>query len=162
MNMEPDSHTAPDDTLEAIVAYLDGDLPPTERRAFEQRLDTDYTLREELDEVRELLAACRHALRHPEPVNGFARLRAEIGREQAAVVELAQPPARKPHWGIRLAAAAVIVLAGGLLLTLGGSPGPGRTAPETAPGDARVVQLLHQQASRIDLWLERGINIGAA
>jgi hypothetical protein len=69
-------------TILALGAYLEGDLPEAERLAFERRLETEPALRRELDELRRTLAHVAE-LPPPEAPGDFDRALARRIRRRA-------------------------------------------------------------------------------
>ena len=98
-----------------LIDYIDGDLPLPDRLAVSRHLGSCYTCGEELDDLQAVLAACRRALRHPNPTNRFLVLK----REMTLATGDAAPPRRRPRTSrramvravTRLAAAAALVVA---------------------------------------------------
>jgi anti-sigma factor RsiW len=85
-----------DERLEfAISQYLDGDLPPQERAALEQRLAADPAARQLLEQYRSLNNAMRSAARLP-PVN-WQRLAQAISGAVAQQPASAHPAASDQH-----------------------------------------------------------------
>lgn len=122
----------PSERDDMIRRYLEGELTPQERRAFETRLASDPALREEVHALERLLADARSLPTHRAPDDLAARVRARIGAA-------APPPPRPvPRWKPRVlwipAAAAAGLL---LLLTLARWPmSPPPPAPPAAPPEA--------------------------
>lgn len=122
----------PDELL--AMAYVDGELPPAERRAFESRLETEPRLNEQVAEMRGLALVARNLI-PPEPedrewrklardplqrgglrIGWFFCLVAVVGFTVAATLSMAQS---SEHWAMKVfffsgAAGASILL----LLTL--------------------------------------------
>ncbi|MBN2309080.1 MAG: hypothetical protein JXR94_08925, partial [Candidatus Hydrogenedentes bacterium] len=99
---------------EKFIPYLEGEARLTERLCVEVHITYCYHCREELDELRELLASSRAAIRHPHPTDRFDLLMERIARNEAAVQ--AASPQRRWRWrdhAVRLAVAAGIVIAVG-------------------------------------------------
>ncbi|MBI4168724.1 MAG: glycoside hydrolase family 13 [Acidobacteria bacterium] len=133
---------------EAIRRYLEGELAPEERWAFETQLAGDPALREEVTALQRLLAEAGSLPLHQAPEDLVARVRARLAT--AAPRQASRPPQRKPFllWVPAAAAAGLL-----LLLTVSrwqtgppaqapGAPLAGATVPVTftlrAPGAHEV------------------------
>ncbi|MCC6905985.1 MAG: hypothetical protein IT326_09100 [Anaerolineae bacterium] len=125
------------DELIALNAYLDGELPPTERAVLERQLEVDDALRGELDSLRETMGLLRMLEPAPVPRN-FTLDPARYG--QAARRGLSDwVLGRFPLAAFGALAAAILVF-GGLILALnrgtGGAPaGVAMQAPAAAPAE---------------------------
>jgi negative regulator of sigma E activity len=128
-------------TLEQLSAWLDGELDDAEIAALEQQIARDPTLREELDDLREVADMVRTHGRVQAPAGFQARV-------LQAVVDEPMPGAWRrwllrpfgvPFEGLAVAAAALLVIAIGVggkdVLQLGAdhSAVPGVSAPVSAP-----------------------------
>ena len=150
---------------ELLAEYADGGMSIEARRDIEDHLDHCYLCVEELKGIRELLDACRGALKHPAPRDRFEELRGELYPQ---VVPFAMFPRRGRHV-VRNAVAAAI----SLLILIHGSdrfvnmargvnyvmaaaviPAP----PAAEPGKAGMPLLLglQQRASALE-WLSAGL-----
>lgn len=131
--------------LEQLSAYLDGELPPSERAMVERQLAGDAELRRELESMRRAVDAVRALPRERAPTGLAAGVAARMGpsmrRERAAAAAAAPMPGS--HWSQRVvpfrryAVAAVILLAAGVGSWAFLGRGTAVHAPATEQNDLR-------------------------
>lgn len=136
--------THPDDLL---AAYVDGALAPEERAAVDAHLAACARCREEVDLARRAVEALASLSEEPVPLGVTAPVLAEARRR-------AEP--RRPRWVPALAAAAVLALAGAVvlpqLLRGGRSPGPAGAPTATMEADRGAAELAAPGTPSLEAW----------
>ena len=114
-----------DPRIDKMIAFLYGELPPAEEKAFRRLLEKDDALRaewEELSGTRGTLAAWKVEEHVPSfvLVDGGGKAKAEAKRTAGAgagawrrFLDSLRPVAMSPAWGLAAAAVALVVLAAG-------------------------------------------------
>lgn len=126
---------------ELLAPYVDGALDPSERAAVEAHLAGCARCRQEVELARRAVEALRALGEEPVPLGVTAPVLAQArGR--------AEPAWRSLRWAVGLAAAAVLALAGALVLPqvirgpVGPRGGAGMEAAQTDLGPAQVARAL--------------------
>lgn len=102
---------------EKFVAYLEGESRLTERLCVQVHTACCYPCKEDLQELRVLLAASSTALRHPNPRNRF-----DVLMDRIRIAEATTKPARR-SMPVRMSGKlAKLAAAAGLLILIGVSP----------------------------------------
>ncbi len=125
---------SPDDVIEQLSAFMDGELPEAEARFLLRRLEHDAGLREAWARM-QLGAQCLHAQAWQPVAAGFAeRVAAGIGAEPAAA-------ARRPllRWAVAASVAALALVMGPRMLQPTTAPAPAfAEAPAAAADEMRI------------------------
>lgn len=135
--------THPEDLL---AAYVDGALAPEERAAVDAHLAGCPRCREEVDLARRAVEALASLADEPVPLGVTAPVLAEARRRAEA---------RRPRWLPALAAAAVLALAGALVvpqLLREGRPGTGAKGAATMEAGRSEAELLAPAAPSLEAW----------
>ncbi len=95
-----------------LAGYLQDDLRLTERLIVEVHVAHCPGCRADMHEIRDILRVCEDALRHPNPANDYASLRAQLAEaDRAAIVPLReQLRPRKLTAAAGIAAACAIIV----------------------------------------------------
>ncbi len=131
---------------EKFVTYLEGESRLTERLCVQVHTACCYPCREDLQEMRALLAASRTALRHPNPRNRF-----DVLMDRIRIAEAATKPARRSLPVRMPGKLAKLAVAAGLLIVVGISPPVffqsrawlARRAETIEPASSQVQAVLH-------------------
>lgn len=126
-----------------LTRYLDGDLPPRQRAALEERLATDAAARAQLEQFRKLDAALRTAMPLP-PIRWDA-----LANQISSAIAAQSVPARNlrlpVRWiGVAAALAACVLLSFALTLH---HPN-GAAIPPASPPPAAIAQVFGPQVER--------------
>jgi hypothetical protein len=156
----------PEELDRQLQEYVDGTLSHREREKLETRLERDESLRAELDAYRSLQEHLDEELDHTVPGVDYEGMREEILAAVERKVIMQGPSTRRmlrwPRVAAGLAAAAAIVIAVSVWLTVYTGPRPGPPveeasvsvvppAPETGGEEVASVSLAHPQWDQVVL-----------